>query len=350
MTPARPDRDDLDPRLLARLARPLVQAGLVRLTIGARILAAVEALQARRALAAELMRRRGVRPGFDKAQVPIVHARRSDEPRSAAAEPRSATDVVRERVVVQAQTVERVALQASPAAMLGTAAPGQATTAAAVADRTSAVPAARSGALVDVVTRTSHERVVVTASARAPEHDPIVSVAPVAAVAPCPERPPLVQGLHAAPVGGTTDLVLAAPAATRRVVRPALDATRVDGGDDAVIAAAGLPAAVVRVAPQDPQRSSTPMVHAARGGSAPSAPAPAIPAAVDLAPRLVSGPRGSHAPGAAVPGAPVPTTAAPAASRAAAPPRIDLDELAEKVQGRILRQIAQERTRRGYSR
>jgi len=119
-------------------------------------------------------------------------------------------------------------------------------------------------------------------------------------------------------------------------------------GAVAVARRAAAAAAATRAAAPDRAHGAYPLVHATSTPSAEPRPSdPSTPAALATRAPLspTRSPRGR-------PGAQCRRRTRPRRRRAAppVPPKLDLDDLADKVQRRLVRQLAQERTRRGYPR
>jgi len=317
-------------RLLARLLRPLERPGLVRVGLARRIGARAEAMRARLPLLARLEARRGTRAGFGGQDVPIVHAQpvRREVPPGVGAAGRAgapgASMTRVEHVVVPALVVT------AAAAMPGAETPGKV-----------AAPPERDAAAAPRVVHV-HAPPVATEGRR---------VVHVHAPAAAPTRAPVQAS--------------AAHAPARSDARVSAARGRAHAAASAARAASEARAAVEEPAPVRP-RARTPdpvrpeIVHAlGSAASGPQAAAPAIPAAgapsnpgrlpLASAVTLAAGVPALAAPAAnAAPSTNTPNAAA--APNAARPPRIDIDAVAEQVQRRLMRQLAQERTRRGHVR
>jgi hypothetical protein len=383
-------KESVSPTLLRRLLRPVERPGVIRMSLVRRLLAELAFFRERISLSASVLQRRGVRPGFGRGQVPIVHAQwigdwtQVNNIVQAAGAP--ATLV--ERIIVRASepAIENAPGAAQPTARVSSP-PGAAQPTARVSSPPAlAPPPPTLTALTRPARPVSREprAAVMTAQARAtsqrsappavvPADSPTrerAIVSPIAAATPAGSvelmAHVLVRPGHAAGrVSG--DATTPQPTTHQRPVVPALDRAQRS------MALAGSIVEPIHRAPVPPP-IATPR------GAVPASPTPDRPRVQPQpsASRLLQGARAplTHAgtpERAASAGSPAPFAAGPptatnaarsgreqpfanppqrATSRSpvAAPPRLDLDDLARRVQQKLVQQMTQERIRRGHLR
>jgi hypothetical protein len=325
----------IDRKLVARLAHPLVQPGVIRMGLVRRILAGVAALTERLPLLARFGRTREL-----VATTRIVHAQWTrPAPEAVATTPPIARPIVH---AVPSRTVERssnpVVTREPPATTILVAAQ-EPRPAAPVGE----VPAAREHR--PAAPRSSHDLVRIA--------DPTVRRSRVGA--PLPARPQLAARVErhdppapliVAPTARATAGPRAATASPLLRVRPrATDPVPPARIADAPAPASPAVVAVTRAAP--PPAPATRPIVAPRTGELPLAhplpiahPPPAAPAAVAVLPA-------ASAPGTIAAPLPVARAAEPSAPP---PQKIDLHRLAEQVQQILVRQAAHTRARQGLPR
>lgn len=350
----------IDRRLVARLARPLVQPGVIRMALARRILAGVAALTGRLPLLARFGRHREL-----AATTPIVHAQWTrPAPGDVAAPQPIARPIV---PAVPGRTVER-----SPGPIATREPPATAVLVAAQEPR----PAARVGDAV--VPQEPRSAAPQSSRDLVPLADPTVRRSRVGAPLPArPQRAARVEGpppprpLVAQTARATARARAAAAAALLRVT-PRATAVRPTRIGDAA-GPASLPVVAVRRMAPPPAAAIPPIVLPSAGPAMPLDGRRRVPSVSarsgDGVPAragelllvhplpVAHPPPVAPAPIAALPAAPAPDpNAAPgpiarAAVPAAPPPqKIDLHRLAEQVQHILIRQAAHARARQGLPR
>jgi hypothetical protein len=322
------DPQSFDPTLLARLSRPLREPCLlVRMALVERIFDDTRSLHERLWLSARLMLRRAV-VAF-RADLPIVHAQPFVAPQAAhATEVVSAT--VRERLVVSThRVIERQAASAAGEARGPLVHRSIAEAHAAPKDHRPVAPVLVKPS--GIVHEPTSRIIVDSPAARSPGIATSMVVRPTSADPRPAETNPLRPRVSAAPSRGP------APSPP--------DVPR-----------------LAQVAPRAEARSGEPprpaLVHATAAPSSPtprtSTKAPTVTVAPPLSPSPSPSPSPSiDSPRDRPPAKPISPPHEPAArSKSVSPPpaEINLDDLAEKVQRRLMRQMAEERARRGHSR